>query len=249
MTHEFVWALMKPRLELDNMRFFFRPLDCSYTDSFFISKERFGDPLLFDELCVNFTNGDSKPEIRVANTYTYFNISNYAYFENLTFTGEDLFANLATRLDHHDLTDSEAFQKWRQSALAFYPKTKCKVREEPNDFFDKLDLHSMAYFPMNEYYINCTDGWDPDSNRPPSDRDLRCFGTTSDYLTGTTNCTGNPYNEDFFYFDGFTYPKRYQTLFSLYSFDSVRSGRTEPPELVITGCDFKYFASGHDSLI
>ena len=93
-THEFVWALMKPRLELDNMRFFFRPLDCSYTDSFFISKERYGDPLLFDELCVNFTKGDPKPEIRVANTYTYFNISNYAYFENITFTGEDLFASL-----------------------------------------------------------------------------------------------------------------------------------------------------------
>ena len=62
---------------------------------------------------------------------------------------------------------------------------------------------------MNEYYINCTDGWDPESNRPPTDTDYRCFGTTSDYLTGTTNCTGNPYNEDFFYYDGYTYPKRY----------------------------------------
>jgi hypothetical protein len=94
---------MKPRLEFDTFRFFFRPLDCSYTSSFFINKERFGDPLLFDELCVDFENGDSKPEIRVANTYTYFNITNYAYFENITFTGEDLFALLATRIDENEL--------------------------------------------------------------------------------------------------------------------------------------------------
>ena len=31
--------------------------------------------------------------------------------------------------------------------------------------------------------------------------------------------------------------------------DSVRSSRTKPPELVLTDCDFKYFAGGHDSLI
>ena len=37
-------------------------------------------------MCVNFTAGDSKPEIRVANTYTYFNITNFAQFENITFS-------------------------------------------------------------------------------------------------------------------------------------------------------------------
>ena len=253
---------MKPRLEFDTFRFFFRPLDCSYTSSFFINKERFGDPLLFDELCVDFENGDSKPEIRVANTYTYFNITNYAYFENITFTGEDLFALLTTRkdeteLENYDTTisynpDGEyhpSYRNFKQSALAFYPKTKCTVREEPNDFFDKLDFHSTGYFPLNDYYINCTDGWEPENNRPPTEQDTSCIDITGGYLTGTTNCSGNPYNDDFFWFDGYTFPKRHQTLFNLYSFDSVRSTRTAPPELVITGCDFKYFAAGHDSLI
>ena len=29
----------------------------------------------------------------------------------------------------------------------------------------------------------------------------------------------------------------------------MRSARTSPPELELTGCDFKYFLGGHDSLI
>ena len=29
----------------------------------------------------------------------------------------------------------------------------------------------------------------------------------------------------------------------------MRSTRTKPPTLELTGCDFKYFAGGHDSLI
>jgi hypothetical protein len=43
---------------------------------------------------VNFDSAvaDPKPQIRLANPYTYFNITNYALFENIDFTGEDLFA-------------------------------------------------------------------------------------------------------------------------------------------------------------
>ena len=137
----------------------------------------------------------------------------------------------------------------RQGILAFYPKTKCRVREEPKDYLDKLDFHSTGKFPHNSFYINCTDDWLPEEEIPPYQNDNRCFGIQDDYLTGTTNCTGNPYNEDFFYFDGYSFPRRYQTLFNLYSFDSVRSAMTTPPELVLTDCDFKYFAGGHDSLI
>ena len=38
-------------------------------------------------------------------------------------------------------------------------------------------------------------------------------------------------------------------MFNLYSFDALRATRTQAPVLQLTDCDFKYFASGHDSLI
>ena len=46
-----------------------------------------GDKLFYD-LCVDFEAGDSKPQIRVHGRSA-FNITNFAQFENIEFTGED----------------------------------------------------------------------------------------------------------------------------------------------------------------
>ena len=43
------------------------------------------------ENCVDVSAGE-RPQIRLPNTYTSFNITNHAVFENIEFTGEDLFA-------------------------------------------------------------------------------------------------------------------------------------------------------------
>ena len=124
--YSYVSNFMKPIPSADNVKLNFRPLDCSYTDSFFILKERYGNAATFDSNCVNFEEGDSKPQIRISNTYTYFNITNFAYFENIAFTGEDLFAKL---YQHNAI---EAFEhkstfNLEQGPLAFIPKTKCVV--------------------------------------------------------------------------------------------------------------------------
>ena len=182
----------------------------------------------------------------MANTYTYFNISNYAQFENISFTGEDLFATLHQRYD--DVTEVTAFGNFPQTALAFWPKTKCKVREEPTNPFQKLDFHSVGTFPKPGSYVNCSDGWVEEDERPPLEQDQRCF-ETQDNGRGTAHCSGDPNHELFFYWDGFSYPYRYKTLFNLYSFDSFRSQRATPPVLNIINCEFKYFLGGHDSLI
>jgi hypothetical protein len=71
-------GFMKPLPISDTTRLYFRPADCDYDGSFFLPVEKYGTREAFDELCVNFTAGDPKPEIRVANTYTYFNITNFA---------------------------------------------------------------------------------------------------------------------------------------------------------------------------
>ena len=93
---------------VDTFRFYFRPMDCSYVNSFFTPLKKYAEnETLFYENCVNFTAGDPKPQIRVANTFTYFNISNYAQFENISFTGEDLLATLHQRYD--DVTEVTAY--------------------------------------------------------------------------------------------------------------------------------------------
>ena len=43
------------------------------------------------EECIDVSGGD-RAKIRLANPHTYFNITNYARFENIEFTGEDMFA-------------------------------------------------------------------------------------------------------------------------------------------------------------
>ena len=175
----------------DNARFFFRPLDCSYTSSFFIVKDRYGDAAAFDEMCVDFKAGDAKPEIRVANTYTYFNITNYAYFENIAFTGEDLLATVV--LEGHATLQApytRGYALLKQGVLSFYPKTKCKVREEPSSFFKKLDIHVQASFPRPNAYINCSDGWIEQDARPPKKKDDRCFPGTDNSPRGTYYCKG-----------------------------------------------------------
>ena len=156
-SYDYVEKLQKPMLDLDNVRLNFRPLDCSYTDSYFIRKEKYGLAATFDDNCVDFEAGDDKPQIRVANTFTYFNITNFAYFENIEFTGEDLFATFAGS-GTSSIADFGDENRW--GPLAFLPRTKCRVRKEPSGFFDKLDLESISYFPaLNNAYVDCSDNW------------------------------------------------------------------------------------------
>ena len=50
--------------------------------------ERFGPEKIFEQNCVDFERGDAKPQIRVRGR-SMFNITNFAQFENIEFTGED----------------------------------------------------------------------------------------------------------------------------------------------------------------
>ena len=43
--------------------------------------------------------------------------------------------------------------------------------------------------------------------------------------------------------------KRHKVLFNLYAFDPIRSVRTNPPQLELVGCTFKYFVDKLDALI
>ena len=75
----------------DNIKFRIAAMDCAHKME---QIAVFGaENAIFDENCVDVKGGE-KAQIRIANPYTSFNITNDAVFENIEFTGEDLFANI-----------------------------------------------------------------------------------------------------------------------------------------------------------
>ncbi len=73
----------------DNVKYYVRPLDCELRKSYFRKLEDWGGTdAEFYENCIDFSAGDSKPELRIHGNST-FNITNFAQFENTIFTAED----------------------------------------------------------------------------------------------------------------------------------------------------------------
>ena len=65
--------------------------DCDYVNNELISLK--GDDLVaYKSNCVDVAKGE-KAQIRISHPWTYFNITNQVQFENIEFTGEDLFAS------------------------------------------------------------------------------------------------------------------------------------------------------------
>ena len=72
----------------DNVKFYFRPLECKLKKTYFKNLEKYGSDALFDSICVDLEKGDAKPQIRVHGR-ALFNVTNFMQFENLEFTGEE----------------------------------------------------------------------------------------------------------------------------------------------------------------
>lgn len=45
----------------DNVKFYFRPLECKLKKDYFLNMELFGSEEVFNENCVDLEAGDSKP--------------------------------------------------------------------------------------------------------------------------------------------------------------------------------------------
>ena len=120
----------------DKVKFFFRPLKCSYLNKYFLNYENYFTLDEFNSVCVS--DSDPKPQIRFANTHTYFNITNEMSFEDIEFTGEDLFARVYQQADRYSYTTYDSEQK----NLAFLPFSKCTVTREPTQFHSKLEFNA-----------------------------------------------------------------------------------------------------------
>ena len=103
---------------------------------------------IFDEQCIDVANGD-KAQIRIANPYTYFNITNYASFENIEFTGEDLFAKATYNGESMGFMDELGI-------LAFMPFTKCQVQQDASKLstIDEITVKTMDFLKVYESWAN-----------------------------------------------------------------------------------------------
>ena len=109
-----------------------------------------------------------KVEIRVSSPWTNFNITNQMQFENIIFTGEDLFASASY------LTYSSMGQ-W--NLLAFMPFKKCKIHDEPGSLstIDELRLETLNYVPLAGFEYSCINRFNKTASEPPYEVDNRCF--------------------------------------------------------------------------
>ena len=73
----------------------------------------------FDAKCIDVAAGE-KAQIRIPNPYTKFNVTNYMKFENIEFTGEDLFASVT-------FMEEEMGFMGQHGLLAYMPFEKCHI--------------------------------------------------------------------------------------------------------------------------
>ena len=121
----------------NNVKFNFAPLDCSLSSEW-------GTQNGFAANCVNVKNGE-RPQIRVASNQAIFNITNYASFTDLEFTGED------------QLVIDESNDGCDYGA---YPVQKCSFSSAPTSIVEALKLETLTN--INGCTYSCgVDGYDP----------------------------------------------------------------------------------------
>ena len=223
------------------MKFYVRPLDCEEVGYF---SKRY-DNELFAEYCVDWEAGHHKPQIRLHNSISYFNITNFAQFENIQFTAEDSLANITNK------TYSQHFDH--------APLVKCAFEEEPTEYLANATVEAWKE-RLLRIDFECSTGYNHSVDLPPYEEEVGCEADDFSYQS-VRSCTGEPYHEHFFDkhvldMGKFTaldstqaqfplhptsYPERHNVLFNLYSFDPIHSKRVHSPTLRLINCDFKYF--------
>ena len=81
--------MVRRQIITDNVELNFYAMDCALAERFRSSTE---ENEAFEANCIDVAGG-KRAEIRIANPYTHFNITGEAYFYNIEFTGEDMFAS------------------------------------------------------------------------------------------------------------------------------------------------------------
>jgi len=160
----------------NNVKLTFKALDCYERNSYFRSFSKYGSSGLFEANCVDVRGGE-KPEIRLHSSYSYFNVTNAATFENLHFTGVDMLATSTCD-------------------LSYVPVRLCTFTEEQSPVIEPLQLGSVSSVPTCNY--NCqVAGYDTEALLNFTRSHDQCRANTT-RMAGTPMCPGVPYHSDYF---------------------------------------------------
>ena len=146
----------------DHVKYYVRPLECKLAKDYFLDMSRFGSKEAFYENCVDLEAGDAKPQIRVHGRAA-FNITNFAQFENIEFTGED---NLVQLIDGHDT-------ELMQDIVDATPFKFCEHASEPTSYLESMDVTRMQGI-SDTFNYTCYSGFNATLNQIPTEVDTAC---------------------------------------------------------------------------
>jgi hypothetical protein len=181
--------------------------------SYFKNIGSYGSSSLFYSNCLDFKLGEI-PEIRIASNHSTFNVTNFAHFENLLFTGVDMLA-----VDQSETPGC---------VYSYIPAKKCEFTTEPNSVVADLDLNvasnsmSCSYTCQVDGHLSTYDQYNPSNLLNFKMQNSNCSANTTG-MRGVSKCSGSPYHEDYFKTNNQYYFKRHAVLFNLYAFDGINS--------------------------
>ena len=130
---ETYFPIRKNDQRYDNIKFYFRPLECKLDKSIFRDLEKFGSKEMFYENCVDLEAGHAKPQIRVHGRAA-FNVTNFMQFEKIEFTGEDNLVEFIT---------VDADEAMMQEIVEVSPYKFCEYSEEPSSYLESPSINTI----------------------------------------------------------------------------------------------------------
>lgn len=109
--------------QYDHIKVYVKALDCAERYGYFTNLGKFGSTNAFYSECSNLGYGDVKPSVYVQSPHAFLNVTNFAQFENLHFTGVDQLA----------VQEDTCFP-------SLYPSAKCEFATEPTGI---VEAHSL----------------------------------------------------------------------------------------------------------
>ena len=137
----------------------------------------------FWDWCVDFENGDPKPQIRVHDTMSLFNISNFFQFENIEFTGEDAMAKVNSTYKYYN-EHEPVFQN--------VPLIKCNFTREPTGHLEQAPVEQV-FEHLSDIVFNCSSGFNLTTDSPESTQDFQCDPGKHEDSNSPAYCLGEPW--------------------------------------------------------
>ena len=150
---ETYYPIRKNDQRYDNIKFYIRPLECKLAQDYFRELQYFGSEESFYENCVDLEAGDAKPQIRVHGRAA-FNITNFAQFENIEFTGED---NLV------DFVSIDADEDMMKDIIEAAPFKFCEYQEEASLYLTAPNVTNFQGV-NDRFNYTCYSGYNVDNN-------------------------------------------------------------------------------------